>query len=271
MAQGDNVEFPTLKEPEKSIFSKTQRGKPLLRDSFHYEYTLNKQFGEKKFWVCTRHRSTLHPRCPGRATTDGDMTTSTRQHNHFSDATLNKVRDEENKILQMAVENPTLKTSHLLKEWAKKTMSPAERSKAMKRHSMRRKLQRRKTTILDHPPLPNSFDDLVDLPEKFKNTFDGERFLLFNDEVEGGRMIIFGSCQGLIMLQRSETWSCDGTFGCVPAPFYQLYSFMAELNHKSYPCFFALLPDKRAATYKKMLEVLKESVERKGALRLTQV
>jgi hypothetical protein len=31
----------------------------------------------------------------------------------------------------------------------------------------------------------------------------------------------------------------------MPEPFLQLYTVMAELNNKSYPCFFGLLPNKR--------------------------
>jgi len=95
--------------------------------------------------------------------------------------------------------------------------------------------------------------------------------LLYNDEFEEGSIIIFASAQGLILLQHSKTWSCDGTFSVVPAPFMQFYTFMAELDNKSYPCFFALLPNKRSTTYSKILEVLRENVEMKGLLHLKQV
>jgi len=57
----------------------------------------------------------------------------------------------------------------------------------------------------------------------------------------------------------------------MPEPFLQLYTAMAELNNKSYPCFFCLLPNKRGATDTKILEVLKEAVEAKGPLHLEQV
>jgi hypothetical protein len=272
MAEGDNVEYPCIKEPELSIYGTTQRGGKLLRDSFHYEYNFNRVSGDRKHWVCVNTRSKHIPFCPGRATTVGDMTISTRAHNHLSDPVSIKVKDSVRKIITKAKENPTLKTSHLLNEWAKDTLSPAERSKSMLRKSMRRKIQKSKNKIMNHPPIPRSFDDLAEVPEQYKNTVDGERFILFNDEVEGqGRMILFASAQGLILLQRSETWSCDGTFGVMPEPFLQLYTVMAELDNKSYPCFFGLLPNKRGATYSKMLEVLKEAVKAKGPLHLKQV
>jgi hypothetical protein len=271
MAEQGDIEYPVIAQPERSIFSSTTKGKPLLMDSFNYEYVLNKEVKDRKFWKCKNDRSKLHPPCPGRATTEGEFTLSTRAHNHLSDPTLVKVKMAEKRIVDMAKENPSLKTSFLLKEWAKATLSPADRSKAMLRDSMRRKVQKAKNKVLVRPPIPQNFDDLEEIPEQFAMTSDGERFLLFNEEFEEGRIIIFASASGLIMLQRSETWSCDGTFSVVPAPFLQIYTLMAELNNKSYPCFFALLPNKRASTYSKMLEILRENVEMKGPLHLKQV
>ncbi len=141
------------------------------------------------------------------------MTISTRCHNHVSDPTSIKVKDIVKKIITKAKDNPTLKTAHLLNEWAKETLSPAERSKSMLRWSMRRKIQKSKNSVSNQPPIPRTFEDLAELPDQYTNTVDGERFILFNEEVEDqGRMILFASAQGLILLQRSETWSCDGTF-----------------------------------------------------------
>jgi hypothetical protein len=272
MAEGDFSSYPVLRQPETSTFGTSSRGGKVLRDSNHYEYNFNRSSGDRKFWICIRSRSKLHPFCPGRATTQGDKTISTRAHNHISDPTTIKVKDSVKKIITKAKENPTLKTAHLLGEWAKETLSPAERSQAMLRWSMRRKIQRCKNTVQNQPPIPRDFNELAELPEQYTNTVDNERFLLFNEEVEGqGRMILFASGQGLMLLQRSETWSLDGTFACMPDPFMQLYTVMAELNNRSYPCFFGLLPNKRGPTYAKMLEVLKEAVEAKGPLHLQQV
>jgi hypothetical protein len=84
-------------------------------------------------------------------------------------------------------------------------------------------------------------------------------------------MLMFASAFGLQMLARSKTWGMDGTFGVVPKPFYQLYSILAELDGKSYPCMFCFLPNKKGPTYKEMLEVAKREVSLKGELQLEQV
>jgi len=77
---------------------------------------------------------------------------STRPHNHLSDPNMVKVRQAEKKIVAMAKEQPTLTTSHLLKEWAKATLSPAERTKAMLRHSNVEKSRGPRTRSLLGPP-----------------------------------------------------------------------------------------------------------------------
>lgn len=249
MAEGDHIVYPVIKQPEVSTFGTTSRGGKVLRDSNHYEHNFNRMSGDNKFWICINSRSKIKPFCPGRATNCGEMTISTRPHNHLSDLTSIKVKDTKRKIIKKAKENPSLKTSHLLNKWALETLTPAEKSKAMLRWSMRRKIQKSKNKVSNHPPLPRHFDDLNELPDQYKKTVDGERFLLFKEEVEKQvRMVFFASAQGLILLQRSETWSCDGTFTVMPEPFLQLYTVMAELNNKSYPCFFGLLPNKRGPT-----------------------
>jgi hypothetical protein len=173
MAEGDHVVYPVIKEPELSTFGTTNRGGKLLRDSNHYEYNYSRASGDRKFWVCVNTRSKNIPFCPGRATTMGDMTVSTRAHNHLSDPISIKVKDTVKKVIKKAKENPTLKTSHLLNEWAKETLTPAERSKAMLRWSMRRKIQKAKNKVSNHPPLPRDFDDLTDIPDQYKTTVDG--------------------------------------------------------------------------------------------------
>jgi hypothetical protein len=100
--------------------------------------------GERTFWICTRERSKLHPSCPGKATTQDNMTVSTRKHNQMPDPTLSFVKENERKIVEMTTKHPKLKTSHLQQEWAKSVMSPAQRSKVMLCWYIQRKIQKAK-------------------------------------------------------------------------------------------------------------------------------
>jgi hypothetical protein len=106
---------------------------------------------------------------------------------------------------------------------------------------------------------------------KFKETFDAQKFLVCNEILPtNDRILIFGSFHGFKLLQRSKSWSADGTFGVVPTPFYQLYTIMAELNVRSYPVCFGLLPNNKSATYFKFLQVVKQEAEHHGELYLEQ-
>ena len=230
-----------------------------------FEYLSNVVF----FRVCPRSKSKIQPWCPGKATTLGDRILSTRRHNHISDPVDLKVKQATRKVLQQAKENPTLKTSQLMHEWAKNTMGPAERSKACSMATMQRKLQWTKCQVQDHTGVPQSLEELAEIPQHFRETFDGERFLLVNRELEGGgRILIFASHSGLDMLRRAETWSADGTFSVAKPLFQQLYTILAELDGRSYPAAFSFLSDKRAPTYKVMLEELNQHLLIQGPLAL---
>ncbi len=123
----------------------------------------------------------------------------------------------------------------------------------------------------NHPAAPTTWDDLVDLETQFKETFDAQKFLVCNEVLPtNDRLLVFGSFQGFKLLQKSESLSADGTFGVVPTPFFQLYTIMAELNVRSYPVAFGLLPYKKSATYSRFLQIVKEEAERHGQLRLEQ-
>jgi hypothetical protein len=121
--------------------------------------------------------------------------------------------------------------------------------------------------------LPKDYSDLADIPEHFKRTTDGGMFLIENAVVndDGERMLVFASSHGLKMMQRSKCWTADGTFKVVAKPFCQLYSFMAELDRYSYPCLFSLLPNKKAPTYKALMNTVYQKVSEKGDLNLRQM
>jgi len=126
---------------------------------------------------------------------------------------------------------------------------------------MERAVQRQKARVQEHPRVPNGYEDLETLPDKFTKTFDGERFLISNVGLEGGdRILLFSSMFGLDLLRKAKTWSGDGTFSVTPLPFYQLYTIMAEIDGHSYPAAYSLLPNKRSPTYHAMFGELKSNL-----------
>jgi hypothetical protein len=140
----------------------------------------------------------------------------------------------------LTLPKPThLGTAHLVNEWSKATMGPAERSCSTSHKTMRRRIQRTKKVTQNHPFAPTTWNDLIDLETQFKETFDAQKFLVCNEVLPtNDHLLVFGSFQGFKLLQKSESWSADGAFGVVPTPFFQLYTIMAELNVRSYPVAF---------------------------------
>ena len=58
------------------------------------------------------------------------------------------------------------------------------------------------------------------------------------------------------MLRDSPDWHVDGTFKVCPTLFYQLFTIHAVVHGQMVPCVFALLPDKKETTYRRLFEVL---------------
>ncbi len=261
-------QYPCVNEHSKSRFINSKRGNRLLVDIYNYVYMWNKKKDDFTYWQCTERTKLA---CKSTACTDsGNNVVWTRRHNHVSDPVKVKVREETQKIIDSAKANPSLATAHLVTEWSKATMGPAERSCSTSHKTMRRRIQRTKTTK-KHPAAPTTWDDLVDLDPQFKETFDSQKFLVCNEVLPtNDRLLVFGSFQGFKLLQKSQSWSADGTFGVVPTPFYQLYTVMAELNVRSYPVAFGLLPNKKSSTYLRFLQVIKQEAERHGQLQLEQ-
>jgi hypothetical protein len=77
------------------------------------------------------------------------------------------------------------------------------------------------------------------------------RGLLENDD-----LILFFSEDGIARLKENNIWATDGTFSCVPEPFFQLYTISYIKNHHVFPCIFGLLKNKNQDTYVFMFKTI---------------
>jgi hypothetical protein len=271
--EGDKIDYPTVDEPTQGILSVTKRGGPKLIDPFHYEYIRSKTINGIDYWHCPRKNSKVYPYCPATATSmAGDsLIFTTKPHNHSSDPTAVKVNLVMSELIAKVKNDPKVPTSSVIAEWSKLTNDPAMRSKSILKRTMQRKVQRLRVKVRKFPAVPTNFDELAELPLQFSECYDKERFLLYNEVLEGhGRILVFASAFGLQTLCQSKTWGGDGTFGVVPKPFFQLYTILAEMDGVSYPSLFCFLPDKKGASYKQLFEIAKREVSLKGELKLEQ-
>jgi hypothetical protein len=266
--EDDTILYLKLTEPCQGTLTTGRKGGPVLIDPNSYDYRRNRVHERVTNWICS-----LKPKCKATCVTRNEDNFIIRwtDHCHDPDPIKLKVKEAEREILEAAAAHPKLSTSHLVAEWQKKTIDPAERCHLPSKRTMERKLQRKKKDVKGHPKCPEAFADLANIPEKFARTFDGKPFLISNINTPAGRILIYCSPSGLKMMSRSEIWTIDGTFSVVPKPFTQLYSFMAELDGYSYPCIFCLLPNKKGPSYKIVFETVRDKLAEKGPINLTQV
>ncbi|XP_029348287.1 uncharacterized protein LOC115034906 [Acyrthosiphon pisum] len=82
-------------------------------------------------------------------------------------------------------------------------------------------------------------------------------FLLFDNENNTNRIIIFASPEGMSELSKSVKWCMDGTFFTCPKEFYQVYIIHACIKNTSVPCVYALLQRKTKEIYVELLSTLR--------------
>jgi FLYWCH zinc finger domain len=164
--EDDAIEYPTMEEPAKARFRNGKRGAPVLIDPNCYQYKRNKMHEKVTNWVCV-----LKPNCKGACATENasEMIVRWTGHNHDPDPVQLKVQEAEAEIMEAAKNHPTLRTSHLVTEWQKKTLDPAEKAYLPSKRTMERRVKRAKKEAKGHPNCPKSFEDLANIPERCLN------------------------------------------------------------------------------------------------------
>ena len=115
------------------------------------------------------------------------------------------------------------------------------------------------------PPTPAHTEDIPDLPQVYRNTTNGDSFLVycsgFGDEE---RVFIFASQDALQFLADSEHWYTGGTFRVSPEVFFQLYIIHGQHDGRIFPGVISLLPNKNENTYNILFEQLFQLVNYLG-------
>ena len=76
----------------------------------------------------------------------------------------------------------------------------------------------------------------------------GQQFLL-DDNGRPDSILLFGTDESFRFLSNSQDWFLDGTFKSSPVQFMRLYTVHGLTNHRNIVGVYALLPNKRRATY----------------------
>ncbi|CAF2942003.1 unnamed protein product [Rotaria sp. Silwood2] len=84
------------------------------------------------------------------------------------------------------------------------------------------------------PSEPKTFADIV-IVLNFQITITNEKFILYDNNDDNRRLLIFASKEQLGFLNQCESWHCDGTFAVAPKMFEQMYSVHGSIRGKSLP------------------------------------
>ena len=172
-------------------------------------------------------------------------------HTHVPDWGYLKAKEERYRLLEQARRDRNIPTARLTRDALGRVDSetlvkmPAE--KALKKAIRRVRRE-------EHPALPKTFDELHELPQRYK-VLNGETWLQFDsrqeeeddeDEDEAlPRFLLFATTQGLQQLSRSQMWYGDGTFKTVPRIAGQLYTIHYEKMGHTFPAVYILMQNRR--------------------------
>lgn len=179
---------------------------------------------------------------------------SERDHNHVGDTNLvraSKLKNDMNQIAGLGRSCP-----HQILADALVDEPVVVRAVIGKMESVKRTLRRHKRGTL--PLQPKSLQDLV-LDEEWQKTRgeDSVSFLIYDSGPErADRLMIFATDEALTRLGSSRQWFMDGTFGCAPALFQQLYVIRVPLGQNSISCVYAFMSTKTIAAYEELFRAI---------------
>jgi len=96
-----------------------------------------------------------------------------------------------------------------------------------------------------------------------------QQFLLYDNENNDYRVIIFSSPEALQILKSSKYWYVDGTFSTAPTGFNQVYVIHVKMGSMTIPSEYILLQNKTKQTYTEMLSVICEKCPNSEVVQIT--
>lgn len=190
-------------------------GSQLVIDGFIYNKSRDKPEIGKTYWDCKLLR---RKECTARAISSFTASDNAPKiykgpqhvsHDHVADPDECEAEIIKYRLKKEGENNPERPPSRLLQEELQ-ALSKRVLAKLPERENLKRSIRVAKRRVL--PSNPTSLRDITDLPEKFKNTLTGDRFLIHDSRVGSGRIIVFSTRRNLQLLKESDTWFLDGTF-----------------------------------------------------------
>ena len=239
-------------------FTTTERGAQCLLEN-GFSYTKHRIRGNIVQWQCVQRGV-----CNARIHTQNQIVVNRiNGHNHENNPSVFHCLKVKTTIKRRAYD--TQDGTHNILTSSLKDIREYSAIYLPKLDSLKQTFRRARKRALNVPPESETFDTLV-IPEAYKKTSKGDRFLLYDSGTgsENQRLLIFGTASNIDMLNTSNIWLADGTFKTAPNLFYQLYVIHAlkggpnilEDGHLL-PSLFILLSNKSENIYGRMWEQIK--------------
>ena len=229
-------------------FIETTKGaRKLSKDGFLY--TKNKTLTNgSTYWECSQRRSGNG--CNVKITLDvtDRFVNQTHQHSHAADPEGTKLLKARVGMKRAAKDTAEITQNIIAANVAGLPGDVLARLPNVE--TLRRDVRRNRPN--NHPVVPDAHDTQFAIPRNYTVDILGQQFLVY-DNGRPDRIILFGTDEGFRYIGNSNDWFMDGTFSSSPVQFMQLYTIHGLTNHRNIVGSYALLPNKRIATYVEML------------------
>ncbi len=214
-----------------------------------YAYVKKKELKSSTQWECELRRNRAQCKASVWTFEDNILRHSSNEHTHAPDSNLLQSYRINSSIKEKASNTECESSTQRLLSNALVEASDDCAVKMAKTSSIKRRIRRVRQHCRQQPPIPDTADFVV--PSEFMHTKKGVEFLLEDGTVEetGKRFLVFATNDNLEMLEDNRHWFVDGTFKSCPENFYQVYTIHWFVNGTTFPCVYALLPDKKQETY----------------------
>lgn len=214
------------------------------------------------FWRCTKKGT-----CKAKVFTVGPdnlIVRSHLQHNHEADEkTLNRQKIA-SACKRKAIEDIAERPAKIIRNELKKNLPETITSGDIRYITKNIYNARRKVLPGSIPKNIVEVHNVIDSLDISTNK--NENFVFINDEINN--IIVFSCETNLRNLCEMESIYMDGTFSYCTKYFYQFFTIHGLKNGHYIPLVFALLPDKREETYKKLFEVLRNKIRERYLIEL---
>lgn len=232
--------------------------------SFGCRYTVEKPKqeevinAEKVYWRCEKY-----PDCKGRAISKGLIPplNVTKSHNHEFKTELKDELKALNELKANAIQ--TNDPPRVLIQKLQTNLTDQCIVSLPKKEAIRQLVLRTRNTNAGKGYNAKSIAEL-EIPESLQTTIKGKKFYYGDSRKnDKNRIIFFTTDENLKLLSTNNDWYMDGTFDISPTIFKQVFSIHINFRGTTLPMLYALLPNKKQTTYKKLFKMILKLITKK--------